>query len=286
MKVSIIIINYNDKTRINRAIESCINQTWEDKEVILVDDGSDEETREIYKKYASKIKLVQLERGKEETERRTPSRARNAGIKVATGAFICFLDSDNYYDLNFVAECMKYNYNVMFCDWQIIGLHNEVIKINSVWDQNRSLLDNYLKYTRLDHQCLMIKKEILDQVGYYDERLPRSQDCDLIVRLMRNTEQWKYIPKILFFFEKHEEDQNKAFASLYGKMLWTLKNNIPIQWFVYLVQANPGYFLCIYQAIYDFMHKKEWEVERKSGEFNRMYVQFLPILEGQQKENV
>jgi len=58
MKVSIVIINYNDKLRIDRAINSALNQTYRYKEVIVVDDGSDNETRDIYKKYKNEIKLV------------------------------------------------------------------------------------------------------------------------------------------------------------------------------------------------------------------------------------
>ena len=282
MKASIIIINYNDKKRVCRAIDSGINQTWKDKEIIVVDDGSDKETRELYNKYSGKIKLIQLER--DDNEARTPSRARNAGIEKATGDYICFLDSDNYYDYKFIEECLKYPYDVMFCDWEIIGLEKRIINIYQIWNNQYNLLQNYLNFNNIDHQCLLIKRSILNDVGLYDERFPRSQDCDLIVRLILKTEKWKYIPKRLFFFEKHEQDQTKGIASIYGKTLWTLKNNINIAWMANIIARSPMAIIPIQKAMTDFMTDKKWEKNYKNSEFEQIYLQFSTILEKENSE--
>jgi glycosyltransferase involved in cell wall biosynthesis len=257
--VSIVIINYNDKVRVQRAIESALEQTYKDKEIILVDDGSDEETRKIYENYD--VNLVQLER--EDKSLRTPSRARNAGIKEAKGDYICFLDSDNYYDKEFVEECMKFPADVMYCNWSIVGLEAMDIDIERVWKSGQGLLENYLQHQHLDHQCLLIKRSVLDKAGYYDDRLPRSQDCDLIVRLMLNSEEFKHISKRLFFFEKHEEDQNKWIASVYGKALWTLK-----------------------QAIQDFKTKDEWKEDYEKSAYKKFEAKVQELLNKEQSEVV
>jgi glycosyltransferase involved in cell wall biosynthesis len=227
--------------------------------------------------------LIQLERNDE--TKRTPSRARNAGIKEATGEFICFLDSDNYYDKTFLEEMTKDIQDVTFCNWEIIGLENYKIDIEKVWNFKLPILRNYLQFQHLDHQCLVIRKEYLDRCGYYDERLPRSQDCDLIARLILGGGQWLHVSKRLFFFEKHEEDQNKNIASIHGKVLWTLKNNINIQWILGLLN-EPLKILSFNKAINDFCNKGEWQEDYKKSEFKLLIEKHRQILSDEIKEKV
>jgi glycosyltransferase involved in cell wall biosynthesis len=288
-KISIVCINYNDKLRVKRAIDSALNQTHKDVEVIVVDDGSDEATRKLYEPYSGMIKLVQLER--DDDTARTPSRARNAGIKEAQGEYICFLDSDNYYAPGFVAELHKLSKDVAFCNWQIVGKQDYKVNIERVWDfnkissqENMGVLENYLKHTHLDHQCLLIKKSYLDTVGHYDERLPRSQDCDLIVRLILGGGFWAFTPKNLFTFEKHEDDQMKTVASIHGKALWSLKNNVNINWLSNMAMQSPYYLLSLVQAIEDFKTKPEWAEEYNKSDFKKFIEHHSQVLSGEISE--
>jgi glycosyltransferase involved in cell wall biosynthesis len=275
-KVSMVVINYNDKERVTRAIESCINQSYKQIEVIVVDDGSDEQTREIYKQFGENIKLVQLERT--EKSLRTPSRARNEGISVATGEYICFLDSDNYFEKDFVLECMKYDNDVMFVNWQIIGKQQADIHIERVWQPENDILTEYMHKTHLDHQCLLIKRSVLDEIGYYDERLPRSQDCDMIVRLMLATQDWYHIPKRLFFFEKHEEDQMKTVASMHGKTLWCLKLNMDLSILISRCFQVPLLFFALLQGVNDFFNNDEWKEDREKSNYTALWEKLPEVL--------
>jgi glycosyltransferase involved in cell wall biosynthesis len=277
--VSIIIINYNDKERINRAIESALNQTYKDIEVIMVDDGSDKETRDIYKKYP--VKLIQLER--EDKSSRTPSRARNAGIKAAKGEYICFLDSDNYYKEDFVEKMISDN-DISYCDWKITGLIDYTANIKEHWNEDRSLLENYVNYTHLDHQCLMIKKELLDFVGLYDERLPRSQDCDMIIRLIKAAEGWRHVPEVLFVFEKHEKDQQKNIASFHGKTLWYMKHSLNINILFDRCKNNPVMLFSVIQGVNDFMNNKEWKEDRKDSTYSKSFKMMNEFLKQEVSE--
>jgi glycosyltransferase involved in cell wall biosynthesis len=280
-KVSIVIINYNDKLRVTRAIESAINQTYKNCEVIIVDDGSDNETRGLYKTYQG-IKLIQLER--EDVTARTPSRARNAGIKEATGDYICFLDSDNYYDAKFVEMCMKDIKDIAFVNWKIVGKNPYTVNIEQVWNFQQPILQNYLQFQHLDHQCLMIRRELLDKVGHYDERLPRSQDCDLIVRLIMAECHFQHVQKHLFTFENHEDDQMKAYASTYGKALWSLKNNLNLSWMAHFCR-DANNLLSIKRAIEDFTTLDIWKNDFNKSEFKGAYDEHKKILGEELKEN-
>lgn len=254
-KVSFVIVNYNDKVRIGRAIESCLNQTYKNIEVIVVDDGSDKETRKEYERFGDRIRLIQLERTDE--HERNPSRPRNKGLEAVTGDYVCFLDSDNFFDSTFAEEMTKDIIDVSFCDWEIFGKQKLKVKIDSKWDFSKDIALNYIQHTYLDHQCLLMRTDIAKKLGY-DERLARSQDCDFLIRLMKGGYQWNYVAKYLFFFEKHEDAQMKSIASIYGKVLWWLKNDINIMLFAQGYLRNPDCIIGMARAINDFETKEEW----------------------------
>lgn len=287
MRASIIIINYNDKLRVGRAIESAINQTHKETEVILVDDGSTEDVRELYNKYADRINVIQLER--DDKEARTPSRARNAGYEASKGEYICFLDSDNYYETTFIEKMIKEQYDVAMCNWEIIGLEKYPVNIERVWKHTDPDLNNYLRHQHLDHQCLLIKKSVLKPLEIdgkiYDERLPRSQDCDLIVRLMLAQNRFKLVPFNLFKFEKHEDDQTKTLASIAGKTLWTLKNNINIAWLSPMLN-NVGSVLSYLTAIDEFKSSLEWREDYNNSAFKVQEIEHKEALSLERSEKV
>jgi glycosyltransferase involved in cell wall biosynthesis len=88
--VTALICNYNYGRYLSDAIESALNQTWENMEIIVVDDGSTDDSREILKKYEGRIRIILKENGGQAS-------AFNAGIAEARGDIICFLDSDDFW---------------------------------------------------------------------------------------------------------------------------------------------------------------------------------------------
>jgi len=102
-KVSVIIPIYNVETILEKCIDSVINQTLTDIEIILVNDGSTDKSAEIAQKYAqqdSRIKLIHQENGGE-------SVARNTGLKIAKGEYISFIDSDDWIDKKMYEELIE-----------------------------------------------------------------------------------------------------------------------------------------------------------------------------------
>jgi glycosyltransferase involved in cell wall biosynthesis len=278
-KVSIVIINYNDKERVQRAIESAINQTYENKEVIVVDDGSTDDVKALYKPYKDKIRLIERERV--DIHKRTPSGARNEGLKHITGDYVAFLDSDNYYHKDFIKDMAKYDNDVIYCNWKIEGLINYDVIIEDKWKKEFDLLKNYLIYTHLDHQCLLIKKDIMEK---YDERLPRSQDADMIVRLMLKTNDWRHVNKQLFIFENHEKDQYKNVASIYGKTLWILKHGLTLEILIDKIKMHPVLLFSMFSAINDFGNNTEWQEDRENSLYKKVYDEYIGILEKELSE--
>ena len=107
-KVSIVVPIYNVEKYLDRCIKSLINQTLYDIEIILINDGSTDSSKEIAERYSkndSRIILINK-------ENEGGSIARNIGLDYATSKYIMFLDSDDYYELN----CVEEAYNKISAD--------------------------------------------------------------------------------------------------------------------------------------------------------------------------
>ncbi|EAM0106320.1 glycosyltransferase family 2 protein [Campylobacter jejuni] len=103
-KISIILPTYNVEQYIARAIESCINQTFKNIEIIVVDDCGSDKSIDIVKEYAKKDDRIKIIHNEENLKL---LRARYEGVKVANSLYIMFLDPDDYLELNACEECMK-----------------------------------------------------------------------------------------------------------------------------------------------------------------------------------
>ncbi|MDU2673334.1 MAG: glycosyltransferase family 2 protein [Clostridium sp.] len=98
-KVSIIIAAYNIEEYISRCIESCINQTYDNIEIIIVNDGSTDRTLEIINKYRENKKIIVINKDNEGL-----IEARKSGYKVATGEYVLFIDGDDWLNLNAINQ--------------------------------------------------------------------------------------------------------------------------------------------------------------------------------------
>lgn len=115
--ISIIVPVYKVEKYINRCVDSILAQTYKNLEVILVDDDSSDSCPTICDEYAKKDNRVRVVHKKNEGV----SAARNDGISIANGKFICFVDSDDYVAENYVQkmveEQQKNNADVVFCSY-------------------------------------------------------------------------------------------------------------------------------------------------------------------------
>ncbi|EAL2829966.1 glycosyltransferase family 2 protein [Campylobacter lari] len=103
-QISIILPTYNVEKYIARALESCINQSFKDIEIIVVDDCGSDKSIDIAKEYASKDNRIKIIHNEENLKL---LRARYEGVKAATSPYIMFLDPDDFLELNACKECIK-----------------------------------------------------------------------------------------------------------------------------------------------------------------------------------
>jgi glycosyltransferase involved in cell wall biosynthesis len=190
MLVSVIIPTYNRAKTIERAVNSVLAQTWKKVEVIVVDDGSTDQTGEILKTYGDKIRMIRQQNG-------GASAARNTGIKAATGEIISFLDSDDEWLPSKMERqvkllhrtessgvvCCVCNARMLFSSgtvtsFQSARLHPE--QAEGVWSNPTPILiDRFLFF----NQVAAVRREALDRSGYFREDLRIMEDYDLALRL-------------------------------------------------------------------------------------------------------
>ncbi|MDA9127599.1 glycosyltransferase [Flavobacteriaceae bacterium] len=191
--ISIVIPCYNDADFIEQAVNSALNQTYSNKEIILIDDGSDEKTKAVLKSIEPKIDLLLVQ------DNRGQSNARNNGIDAARGEYILVLDSDDYFEPEFCNEASR-----------LISMNPE-IKIISCWFrriQNSKVIDvfkpgggdivNFLQYNQAPGSVIFRKVD-WERVNGYDESMRKGfEDWDFYIRLIQEEGIAHIIPKVMF----------------------------------------------------------------------------------------
>lgn len=194
--VSVIIPAYNSSPYICDAVDSVLSQTYSNLEVIVVNDGSTDATLQVLEKYGNRIIVIdQLNQG--------VAHARNAGIKAAQGEFVTFLDSDDYWFQQKVELQVKYlqqhpEMGAVYADWgRWFPIANEFpdpltlapknVNLEIDLDQSGDLYEKLIFDFIIHTITIMIKKSVLNDIGYFDTRLKMGEDYDLWLRLSRVT---------------------------------------------------------------------------------------------------
>lgn len=194
--VSIIMPAYNSSKYIAESIESVLIQNYPKFELIIVDDGSTDDTAKIAQSFNDqRVKLIQ-------TENKGASSARNTAIKNAVGVFIVPLDSDDMMSPDFILEHIKtFQANLqaalVYCDDMLIDENSKPINIMNKpeYSSNQEFIRDMF---RLGHAPVnfrtMIKKAVLDKIGLYDTGLIIGEDYDMMRRFVKTGFEFKHLP--------------------------------------------------------------------------------------------
>lgn len=195
--VSVIIPCYNDWEYIEQAVDSALNQTYVNKEVIVVDDGSNVKTKKIINKLQSKItKLITQ-------ENKGQSTARNAGIKAAKGEFILVLDSDDFFEPTFCEKAIPIflqNTKVKIVTCQAYCLYQD--KAKDIFIPRGGIIDNFM-YCNDALGTSIFKKEDWLLCGGYDERMRNGfEDWEFFIRILKEGGTAEVIQEPLYNYRK------------------------------------------------------------------------------------
>lgn len=153
-KVSIIVPVYNGDKYLSRCLESLVNQTYSTIEIICINDGSTDNSLSVLQKYEDLDKRVILINKKNEGV----SKARNDGIRKASGKYVCFCDCDDFYELNYVE--IMYNtikeqgVAVVKCNYRVVSKDNKFISSGDVFDFSSKLIKREEIESSIIPRCL------------------------------------------------------------------------------------------------------------------------------------
>jgi glycosyltransferase involved in cell wall biosynthesis len=200
--VSVIIPTYNRSNFITETIDSVLAQTYLDFEIIIVDDGSTDNTLEVLSLYGEKIKIIQ-----QDNQGQGP--ARNAGIKSSKGEWIAFLDSDDLWKPNKLQmqyELIKNKHDLVwvYSDADAFDVITGEI-LYSFGDKQKlwegDILEKILIQNFIPSPTPLIKKSIFEHVGYF-HNYEVSQDWDMWMRISEHYP-IGLIPMSLALYRKH-----------------------------------------------------------------------------------
>jgi glycosyltransferase involved in cell wall biosynthesis len=180
--VSVIIPTYNRASLLKEAIDSVLGQDFDDFELIVIDDGSTDGTPRLLQCYPNICVVRQ--------ERRGVSAARNAGIRRASGRFLAFLDSDDLWlpkKLSAQIAFFKTHPEAAICQTEEVWIRRGV-RVNPKRRHRKHsgmIFARSVKLCLVSPSAVMLKRGLLDEVGWFDESLPACEDYDLWLRIAR-----------------------------------------------------------------------------------------------------
>lgn len=232
-KVSVIVPSYNNARFLPQALESALSQTYRDFEVIIIDDGSTDDTREVVERY--------LKRDPGRTryiyqDNRGLACARNAGIREARGALIALLDADDQW----LPERLEETVKVIGADASVGLVHANITRV----DEDGTMLETprrdprvlsgdifvhiFLRDAHIACPTVLFRRECCDRVGLFDENLARlgCEDRELWLRISR---QYKigYIDKVLALYRVNDKGMSRDKGKMMKARLYVIDKFCP-----------------------------------------------------------
>lgn len=213
-KVSVIIRTYNRADLIERALASVFNQTFQDFEIVVADDGSTDHTRQIVANLAAKdprIKFVS------QTHFGTPGRTFNLGLNNSHGQYVAILDSDDEWLPTKLEKQIKLLENTG-PKTGLVTCHALLISPDSPEQERKasayqSCLESALaRKIPFSLSSVLIKKEIFDYLGSIDENYRIADDWDMYIRITQKYN-YDFVDEVLLKYYKH--DSNISFTPDY-----------------------------------------------------------------------
>jgi glycosyltransferase involved in cell wall biosynthesis len=232
--VSVILPTYNQADYLPAALDSIFQQTWRDFELIVVNDGSTDNTADVLADYQERYSftVIHKQNGK-------LPRALNTGFEQARGKYLTWTSSDNIMlpcMLESLVQALDDNPAVgfVYADWEVIDENDELLATVRTLDHDRHLLMriNYV------NACFMYRHTCQDTVGLYDPEYILAEDWEYWWRISRSFE-LLHIPRVLYQYRVHSGSltstavltAKRGISVGYQKLLQDFRSK-PLDWYI------------------------------------------------------
>lgn len=214
--VSVIIPCYNRQDYISQTVDSVLIQTWPNIELIVIDDGCTDNSRQILESFGNRIRVLEhsgcINKGQ--------SAAINVGLNAAKGDYISILDSDDLFLPQKIEKQISYFLNHPDCGlvysngYRIDERGNITSEFYPPTHQEKSLPENVLLdcYFLLPNNAL-VRRDVYKTAGFFDESLRSAQDHDMAIRIAEVTN-LAYLDNYLFCYRQHKNSISQTKAKL------------------------------------------------------------------------
>jgi len=191
--VSIVLPTYNQAEYLPQALDSVLNQTWRDYELIVVNDGSTDDTVRVLDEYQQRYGFTVVH----QENQKLPG-ALNAGFRLARGQYLTWTSSDNVMLPNMLEV-------LVYADWEVIDERGAVIGVVQTLDFDCYLLMrvNYI------NACFLYRRACQDAVGLYDPEYIHAEDWEYWLRISRSFEMMR-VPQALYQYRIHSSSLTEA----------------------------------------------------------------------------
>lgn len=198
-KVSIVLPTYNGAKYLSNSIESVINQTYWDWELIIVDDCSNDDTLRIANFFAKTDERISVVHN--EINKKLPA-SINIGFEDATGEYFTWTSDDNIYEKNAIEKMVSFLEQnqcipMVRTDMVLIDEDGVIVADSDAFDNQRMLVNNYVG------ACFLYRRSVAKKVGEYDESLFCVEDYDYWIRIMKQCGNIGNIKEKLYRYRQH-----------------------------------------------------------------------------------
>jgi glycosyltransferase involved in cell wall biosynthesis len=224
LKVSVIIPAYNYANYIAAALDSVLQQTYPAHEIIVVDDGSTDDTAKVLSTYEDRVRVVRKKNA-------GVAAARNTGMEMATGDLLAFLDADDLWlprKLERQVQCFEADEEVGLVHCGVLDVNKEGQPIREHLDGRAGWVADEMLFFRGPSVIMgggsaaMVRRTTQEKIGNFDPALPPSEDWDFYYRCAR---QFKvaFVPEVLVHYRLHGANSHLRIEKTERAMLLAFK---------------------------------------------------------------
>ncbi len=250
-KVSVVITTHNRLEMLRRAIHSVLKQSFQDLEIIVIDDG-DESAEEIVKSFSdSRISYL-----RHEIPHRGAPMSRNTGIKLSRGEFVAFLDDDDeWLPLKLEQQVKALDDNpeagLCVCGFEAVGENAEHLHFNKYTKEG--LIEPYYDVLNKSFawtSSILVRRNVLNKGFLFDESLLKNQEWDLTLRMARAKIKFYFINQVLLKLHIHGNQlggANNLRNRIIGLQVFIQKYNADYQKYPELLSRRYGELALLYK---------------------------------------